>query len=342
MTATAFPWTFRTLRDAYAARAPLRYVVAGMFPLPSVSAVYGAPGSLKSMLLADLAACVCSGRPWLAPMPGTGGTLQGLPTLAGPVAWIDLDNGVRRCDDRFEAFGRAYVLREDAPLHYVSMPPGGLQLDNMRHAESLALTIMQLGASLLILDNLSYVKGAADELRDMTSVMSNLRWVAEWSSCAVIAVHHQRKSNGFKNREGETLRGHSSIEAGLDLALLVDRGDATSLTVDVRATKSRGATFVERGASFAFTWKPNTQELATAKFFGTEASTRNNPKAQEANDIQEAILDALKTGPLNMSQLAAATSYTRRKLRPVLDKLRNSAMISEQPGLKTNERVFTI
>lgn len=335
------PWTFRTLADAYSPRPPVRYVVASLFMVPSVNIVYGAPGSLKSMLLADLAACVVSGRPWLAPAPGTS-TMPGLATTAGPVTWVDLDNGERRTDDRFMAVGKAYNLPDSAPLRYISMPQGGLQIDDDKQAERLAQTLVLLGASLLILDNLSTVKGEADELKDMTKPMQNLRWVATWANVCILAIHHQRKSNGTKGREGETIRGHSSIEANCDVALLVDRGDTQSLAIDVRATKARGATFEERGATFAYTWQPGTRELETARFFGVTASNRNNPKAQEAAEIEDAILGTLQTGPANMSQLATATAYSRNKLRPVLDKLIAKGMVNEQPGKTTNERVFVV
>ena len=47
-------WHLYSLADAYAPRSPRRYVVDGLLPYPSLSVVYGGPGSLKSMLLADL------------------------------------------------------------------------------------------------------------------------------------------------------------------------------------------------------------------------------------------------------------------------------------------------
>lgn len=336
----SFPWQWYSLVDAYAPRPPIQYLVAGLFPVPSVNLIYGAPGSLKSMLLVDLAACIVSGRPWLEPVPGAG-NMAGLATMAAPCAWVDLDNGVRRTHDRFEAVGRAYNLPANVPLHYVSMPQGGLQLDSAKQAEQLAESLVLIGASALFIDNLSTVKGAADELKDMTNVMQNLRWIAEWANVSIQAVHHQRKSNGMKSREGETIRGHSSIEANIDVGILVDRGDTQSLAVDIRATKTRGATFDERGATFSFAWHPGTKELETARFYGVQASLRNSPKAQEAAEIEDAILDALQSaGAQNMSQLATATGYTRYKLRPVLDKLAAIGRVTEQPGRTTNERIF--
>ncbi|PIP35489.1 MAG: hypothetical protein COX20_11090, partial [Desulfobacterales bacterium CG23_combo_of_CG06-09_8_20_14_all_52_9] len=62
-----------TLADAYKERPVLQYVVSGLFPLPSLSIVYGAPGTLKSLLLADMAICVASGNAWLPPASSSDG-----------------------------------------------------------------------------------------------------------------------------------------------------------------------------------------------------------------------------------------------------------------------------
>jgi hypothetical protein len=107
-------WRVYTLADAYTPRPCLRYVVEGLCPLPSVSIMYGAPGSLKSFLLADLAVCVAGGLPWLPTLPGARGAAK--PTLQAPALWCDFDNGPRITHERFEALGRARTLAVTAPL----------------------------------------------------------------------------------------------------------------------------------------------------------------------------------------------------------------------------------
>src|SRR5690606_1388399 len=109
-------WEVRSLHHARQERPPLVYLVDKLIPLPSLTIVYGAPGSLKSMLLSDLCCCVAAGTPWLAPMPGDsvkpGLTLK---TTQAPVLWIDYDNGVRYVDERFDALSKAHGLSPDDP-----------------------------------------------------------------------------------------------------------------------------------------------------------------------------------------------------------------------------------
>src|SRR5690606_12673875 len=104
-------WNIRTLTDAYRPRPPVEYLVEGLFPTPSLNIVYGSPGTLKSMVLADMCICVAAGLPWLMPITTNQGNTFGV--TQAPILWIDLDNGARRSDERFEALARSRDLDAD-------------------------------------------------------------------------------------------------------------------------------------------------------------------------------------------------------------------------------------
>lgn len=281
-------WHLRTLADAYLERPPLYYLVAGLLPAPSLSIVYGGPGSLKSMLLADLCACVASGERWLPPLPGQVTSVAALTVNQAAVLWIDFDNGTRRTDERMEAFGRARSLPPSTPLHYVSMPTPWLNAAQLPMIADLAKLIQRLGAKLVVVDNLGLVTGDKEEnSAEMAQVMGNLRWLCEETESAVVLVHHQRKSNGAAAakgiRKGETLRGHSSIEAALDLALLIERKEGEDKIVII-PTKVRGyRQFDILGALFTYQHREETTDLATARFWAEEAL---DPEEREGIAIQ--------------------------------------------------------
>jgi len=272
-------WKQRTLADAYTARPPRRFLIDGLLPLPSLTIVFGGPGSLKSMMLLDMAACIAAGRPWLESMPA-GSVRPGitLRTSQAKVLWIDFDNGVLSSDERFEAIGRGHELPADAPLHYVSMPSPWLDASDRTLILELEQYIRQFAYELVIVDNLGLVTGDVEENSgDMARVMGHLRYLSEAAGCAVIVVHHQRKSNGFGMAgdipKGETLRGHSSINAALDLALLVDRREGDD-SINIIPTKVRGYKQVDViGAIFTYEHKPGTKELQTAHFWSKSVET---------------------------------------------------------------------
>ena len=249
-------WKILTLRDAYAPRPPVQYIVADLLPLPSLFMVYAHPGAFKSFLLADLSICVAGGLSWLeqqSELPGTG-----YKTMQAPVLWIDLDNGERTSSERFEALGRGHNLTGDEPLHYVSMPDPWLDASNAESVATLTRHARKLGVRLLVIDNLCISSGSADENSfAMRPVMSNYRRMAEELNAAVALIHHPRKGNGNGSPAAAMIRGHSSIWAALDLALLATGAEGNNQVI-IKATKTRFAKVASFGAQFEYEHKPGT------------------------------------------------------------------------------------
>lgn len=300
-------WDVYGLDTAYQTRPPLREIVHGILAEASLNVVFGAPGSLKSMLLADMCACIVMGKPWLEHMPDAPASVAPLPTLATPVLWIDFDNGRRRTHDRFAAIGRAHGLPPDAPFYYTSMPTPWLDASNRVQLLHLSRLIEKRSIGAIFADNLGLISGSADEnSADMSAVMGNLRWLADDTGCASTLIHHQRKTGSGDDsiRKGETLRGHSSIEASLDFALHVDRRDGNQ--VILTPTKTRDAVVFEKaGAMFTYEHAPDSTLLQTARFFGYSVDGKAD---REMNEIKATVLDiAADTPGLNQTDLVTAT-----------------------------------
>lgn len=274
----------RTLAHAYQERPPTEYVVDRFFSRGSLSVVYGAPAVMKSMLVADMCACIAAGQQWL---PGCLGDGRGVPVQQGAVLWLDMDNGTRRTDERFDALGRARELPADAPVYYLTMPNPPLTVADDDAVAALIRTARDdLRVNTVVVDNLGLVTGDVEEnSAGMAQIMGFLRILAERTNAAVVVIHHQRKSGAANGRAGDALRGHSSIEASLDLALHVVREpDAPEITI--RSTKTRGVDVPTVTARFNFEHRPGTSDLALAWFDGV-AGVRG------ANPVRTAILDTL-------------------------------------------------
>jgi hypothetical protein len=272
-------WRLFTLADAYQERPPLAYVVQGLFCLPSLNILYGPPGCLKSMLLAEATVCTAAGLPWLEPLPGQ--TVRPFQTISTPALWVDFDNGPRRTHERLEAFGRTRSLSTDIPLAYVSMPSPWLDASDKTMVDRLITLVRDNGFGIIALDNLGTISGGVDENSGaMIPVMGHLRRLAEETGAAVIVIHHQRKSTGTKGRAGDSLRGHSSIEAALDLALLIERKE-NSDRVSVKSTKTRDVDVLPFAAEWTYEHKPDSTELAAARFFGVTTEGSETTKALE-------------------------------------------------------------
>jgi hypothetical protein len=329
------PWTIYTLKDAYKPRPPLTYIIADMLITPSLCMVYGAPGVMKSMLVADLMVCVAGGLEWLPPLNPKESTARR--TTAVPTLWLDFDNGRRRTDERFDALGHTRNLPDDAPLYYVSMPSPWLDASDAQAVADLKARIIRLGAKLVVIDNLGTITGKAEEnTGDMVQVMANLRAIVEATGAAIIILHHQRKSNGMGGRAGETVRGHSSIEAALDLALLVEREEHSD-NITVRSTKTRDVDVYPFGAFFRFTHRPGSKELVTAQMLGVEVEDN---KSQNA--VKAAIIDVVTARrPITQKDLTTEVKKLLpdvgiNRIRATADSLVALGTLIQRQGNKTS------
>jgi hypothetical protein len=197
----------------------------------------------------------------------------------------------------------------------------------------------------VILDNLGVICGNSDEnSAEMAQVMAALRYVAEVTGAALVVIHHQRKGVvGGKQRSGDSLRGHSSIEAALDLALRVERDADDKELLSVEATKARGVAVDPFGARFAFVHKHGTHDMETACFWG-ETPSNISPDQQARN----AILDVLSAqGALNQTKLVSEVQSHLGSAKIGRDRiLRNAAalvargLVAEQQATLKNQKLY--
>ena len=248
------------------------------------------------MLMADLAVNVAAGLPWLPGVPGDDKTAA-FRLQKAPVLWIDVDNGINRTEERISALGRTYGLPEDAPLAYISFPTPPFVAQDMDCVDLVLEAIGSTGAKLVVFDNLGTISGGADEnSAQMIEVMSGLRRIAELGGCAVVVIHH--KSKGTRDRAGDSLRGHSSIEAAVDLALLIER-EGDDDTVTVMSTKTRDIPVAAFTALFTYE-NDEHKELTKARFFGTG---KPEGKAFSKQKQAELCIEKDMRDGMNQSQL---------------------------------------
>lgn len=335
------PWEKQrfTLKEAFKPLPAVQYVAENIFALPSLSVIYGAPGTLKSMLAFDLIVSIVKGGVWLLPLPGKSG-VQGIKTLQSPAMWVDNDNGIRIMHERMAAFARARDLPPDSPLYYYSMPTPRLDGNSPQHIEDLIHRAIELKVKVIVVDNLGTISCSCEEnSSQMVAVMANLRRVAEETGAAVILIHHQRKNGGFKGRTGESLRGHSSIEASLDTALLVMREEGEN-EIKIKATKVRGPEIKPFQAIFKYDCQEGTRDLYKAKFYGL--SLKDGDVDQPIDNF---VIASLSKGAKNKTQLADDVKVDfpdmgKNKIRDHIEEMVNEDKIILLPGGKPNEKMY--
>lgn len=292
-------WRPLTMSDVFEPMPPVEFIASGILERESLNILYGPPGTLKSFLLQDLAVCVATGSNWIEPAPwGEGGRL--IRTTQAPTLWLDFDMGQRRTRERFAALARHHKATKETPLTIYTMPRPGLDAGDPVHVDLLAQRALGIEAGFIVIDNLRTISGGRDENDSrMSDVTDNLRWLAELTKAAVVVIHHERKSGGFKARMGDSLRGHSSIEAAIDLALKVEREPQANL-ITITSTKTRGLEVLPFSAVFSHT-KDGGGTLETACFFSVESEDTQSDFA-----IDREIKTALKDNPMNQTSTTEA------------------------------------
>jgi len=325
-------WPLFTLADAYKEREPVSYVIEGLFVQPSLNIVYGAPGCFKSLLLTEAALCVAAGTPWLETLPNDDAQTARETIGPAPALWLDFDNGNVAMHSRIEALGKARELAADmVPFYYAVMPTPWLDASSWLAMAQLTELINGMPAAMVVIDNLGTVSGGTDEnSSEMVQVLANFRRVAELTGAAIVVIHHQRKGqNG--GRPGDALRGHSSIEAALDLALHVDREQGSEL-VTIQSTKTRHADVYPCGARFSYEHKPDSYELAWARFWGFGVDDTTSDRA-----IRQAIKEIVSMAPgVNKTELVneahEGLEVSRKRIRGQIDLMVQSGKLQTEQG----------
>jgi hypothetical protein len=274
-------------------------------------------------------------------------------TTKSVVLIADFDNGKDRTEERIAALARARGLRADVALRYLSMPNPWLDASNEAQMQALENLIRKLGAKLLIVDNLCVVSGKVEEnSAEMGTVMANWRRLAENLRIAIVIIHHQTKGNNPVARAGNSLRGHSSIEASLDLALQVER-DGQSNNVKINPTKVRGAEVPTFSALFTYEHMQGADILEEARFFGYETMDVSGE-----GSLEKIILDVLREhieayGPPNKNALAVKVqevvdSKSSRKAPVGRNRIRDTIEVMVSEGKlccskgKGTEKLFSL
>jgi hypothetical protein len=193
---------------------PVEWLIDGVIPVGSFTALYGPPGSFKSFIALDIAEAIATGRSWMGkPVDKPGAVLY----LAG--------EGFGGIGARIKACKIHHQTEDGAPIYIVRH-----QLNLRSSAEdfnALMMAVVQLVEqtgmefSLAIVDTLARAFGGGNEnsSEDMGAFITAMGKVQEFLTCALMVLHHSGKD------AAKGLRGHSSLLGAVDTELELLRFD---------------------------------------------------------------------------------------------------------------------
>ena len=190
------------------------WMVKDLLGSGELSIVYGAPGSGKSVVVADMAAHVAAGRDW-----------QGQRVRQGGVLYIAAERGglVKR---RLAAWRKHHRI-DDIPLAVVA---GNFDLWSNRTDTTAILEMAKTVAertgfavAWIVIDTVAQVMPGGDENsgKDMGALTGNLAYIQHHTGAHVTAIHHV--PHGDQTR----MRGHGVLLGAADSTISVEK-DAES------------------------------------------------------------------------------------------------------------------
>jgi hypothetical protein len=177
-----------------------RWVVEGLAPAGGLTLLGGKKKLGKSWLCLQAALAVATGQ-----------AVLGKGTYSGRVAYLCLEDGARRLQDRLRKMSAPRGLPIDWYTGFPKLDDGGLGLLGR---------VLERGPRLLVIDTLAAAKsGRIDENASgpMADLGNALRGLAQESGAAFVTTHHHGKA-GYGD-PGDDLRGSSALAAAADLNL---------------------------------------------------------------------------------------------------------------------------
>ena len=224
------PFTLMSIPDALL-KPSIGWLVKGLLPSRGLGAIYGASGSGKTFLVLDLLMSICLGQKWF------GYKVKKKQT----VVYLALEGGAG-IKDRLEAYLKHNKIL--APDNFFLIID---QFDIRTEASELIKAILCVKPAIVVIDTLNQSAAGADENSnvDMSLIVNKGQEIANAIDGLTLFVHHSGKDTS------RGLRGHSSLNASLDIAIEVK---SSPLAKSFKITKSKDGTCGnERGFSLQIT-----------------------------------------------------------------------------------------
>lgn len=192
-------WKDITLNNKY------QYLIKHLIPAQDITVVWGKPKSGKTFIVLDMAIHVAAGIPY-----------RGRPTVSGPVVYFTFE-GAYMFPARIHAAMRGLGLDNmDMPFYYCK---DARKFTKVGGADGVIESIRTLPTPpvLVVLDTVNRsLDGSENSDEDMTHYTRCAEDIGREFNCAVIVIHHARKS-------GDVPRGHTSLTGTCAAQLHVNR-----------------------------------------------------------------------------------------------------------------------
>ena len=191
---------------------PVEWLIHGVLPVKSFSALFGPPGSFKSFIALDMAEAIATGRPWMGkPIERQGAVLY----LCGE-GFGGMGARIKACQIHHDTpkGSPIYVIRHQLNLRSSAEDFNALMIAIVELVEKTGMEFQ-----LMVIDTLarSFGGGNENDSDAMGAFITTMGKIQEFLKCALMVLHHSGKDLA------KGLRGHSSLLGAVDTQLEILR-----------------------------------------------------------------------------------------------------------------------
>ena len=305
--------------EALEAMPPQQWRIKGVFPIEGLAVVYGASTAGKSFLSLEMAASIGDGLPFFEHA-----------TKPAAVLYVGLE-GEGGYRGRVVAWQRHHGRAIPDSVRFLLQP---FRLTDAQDVADLAAVCPP--GCVVFIDTLNRAAPGMDEnsSRDMGAVIEGAKTLQRLIGGLVVLVAHTGKDSA------KGLRGHSSLFAALDAAVLVNRDDsARSWKVDKAKDGRDGETHYFRLNVVEIGIDEDGDAITSCVVVPEEAPT--SPGAKPLNAIQKLAMESFREACRSNGSVDAGGNFlgiNREAWRPVFYRLHVEAP-SDEARRKAFERV---
>lgn len=283
---------------------PPEPLVDGLLYLNTLTTTFGRPGTGKSFVAMTMSFAVATGEAWF-----------GHKTKHGPVLYIAAE-GAAGLAQRQRAWRAACGYPNLDNMHWLPLPVNLLDAEWTR---ALVRLVKDLRPVLVVVDTLARTMPGGDEnaSKDMSRLVGAADQLRLASGACVNLVHHTP-------RDGNTPRGHSSLEGATDSQLYLERAGRCRFTLT--NTKQKDAAEAER---LTFALVPVGESAVLELVAATPAS---DPRTE----LEGAVVAALTglTEPISLRAIRSAIPKRPTEVAEAVSRLVASGAIERVPGTR--------
>lgn len=274
---------------------------AVLLPAGELTVVSGASKGGKTTFVAAASVAIAAGRPFL-----------GMPTRQGTVVYVQADDPVAFWTRRVGMIAKALQVEPgELDGHFYTSSEQRLLLDDRSDVDRLLRHLSELQPSVVVLDPLRrLMAGEENSATDMAQVIRNLDRIRDELGCALVLVHHSRKTRQDDDERpaAERMRGSSALRGAGNVLSMYPTLGHESVTCELELKNAQPV------PPFTIDLLFDGTDLDIA--FGGLAGTK------QERDRREAVVFALHgEDGLTAAQIAKQAGLEKRTARRILTQL---------------------